>query len=275
MATIYWLQQQLGSGKTAVLVQRVVEKVIKEKIDIDKLLIVTFTNAAAGEMRERILEKLYEEIENNPDDKNMQKQIILLNKANISTIHSFCLDVIRNCFYEIDISPNFRLADTEEIELLKQEVIEGIFDNLYEEENKDFLKLINIYSGYISDDELKGMILKIFNFIQSTPFPEEWINEQTEKFNPNNATNIDFAETEWGKILVANFREEVESYINTLESILPKLAEDQALDKYRLIIENDINNYRRIIDKEYAWDEMYTLVSNMDFLTWPGDKRIE
>ena len=150
--------------------QRVVEKIIKEKIDIDKLLIVTFTNAAASEMRERILEKLYEEIEDSPNDKNLQRQIVLLNKAHISTIHSFCLDVIKNYFYEINVSPNFRLADTEEAELLKQEAIEEIFDSLYEEENEGFLKLINTYSSYISDDELKQIILRIYNFIREYTF---------------------------------------------------------------------------------------------------------
>jgi len=165
------LQQQPGSGKTAVLAQRVVEKIIKGKTDIDKLLIVTFTNAAAAEMRERILEKLYKEVEKSPEDRNLQKQIILLNTANISTIHSFCLDVIKSYFYKINVSPNFRVADTEETELLKQEAVEEMFDNLYEENNKDFLKLINTYSSYISDDELKQMILKIYNFIRKHTFP--------------------------------------------------------------------------------------------------------
>jgi len=114
------LLRRRGSGKTAVLVERIIRKITVEKIDVDRLLIVTFTNASAAEMRERILEKLYEEVENNPDDKNLQKQIVLLGKANISTIHSFCLDVIKNHFYEIDISPNFRLGNTEEIELIKR-----------------------------------------------------------------------------------------------------------------------------------------------------------
>ena len=125
-----------GSGKTAVLVERIIQKVIKDKIDIDKILVVTFTNAAAAEMRERILEAIYKKLEELPDDKHLQKQIILLGKANISTIHSFCLDVIKNNFYEIDISPNFRIGDTAEIELIKQETIEEVFEKLYENEDE-------------------------------------------------------------------------------------------------------------------------------------------
>ena len=107
-----------GSGKTAVLVERIINKIINEKIDIDKLLVVTFTNAAATEIKERILEEIYKKIDENPNDSNLQKQIILLNKANISTIHAFCLEVIKNNFYEINISPNFRIGEGAEIELL-------------------------------------------------------------------------------------------------------------------------------------------------------------
>ena len=172
-----------GSGKTAVLVERIINKITNENVDIDKLLVVTFTNAAATEMRERILEAIYKKIEEEPENNNLQRQILLLNKASISTIHSFCLDVIKNNFYQTDISPNFRLANTPEIELLKMEVLEEIFDELYEAKNKEFINLVNTYGGYRDDEDLKEVILKIYKFIQSTPFPEEWLQEQVEKFN--------------------------------------------------------------------------------------------
>ena len=117
-----------GSGKTAVLVERIINKIINEKVDIDRLLVVTFTNAAASEMRERVLDAIYEKLAENPEDENLQRQVTLLNKASICTIDSFCLEVVRNNFYELDnLSPNFRIADTTEIELLKQEVILLIF----------------------------------------------------------------------------------------------------------------------------------------------------
>ncbi len=119
-----------GSGKTAVLVERIINKIINEKkIDIDKLLVVTFTNAAASEMRERVLDAIYKKLEEDSENENLQRQITLLNKASICTIDSFCLEVVRNNFYELDnVSPNFRIADTTEIELLKQEVLEDIFE---------------------------------------------------------------------------------------------------------------------------------------------------
>ena len=143
-----------GSGKTAVLVERIINKIINEKIDIDSLLVVTFTNAAASEMRERILKAIYKIIDEDTIS-HLERQITLINKAEICTIDAFCLDIIRNNFFEIDISPNFRIADTSEIELLKLETLEKIFENKYEEEDKDFIKLIENYTSYRDDSPLK------------------------------------------------------------------------------------------------------------------------
>lgn len=139
---------------------------MNEKIDIDKILVVTFTNAAASEMRSRIMEAIYKYLDENPEDEHMQKQVILMGKSNICTIHSFCLEVIKNNFYEIDVSPNFRIGDQTEIDLLKQEVLEDIFELKYENEDEEFLKLINIYTNYRGDESLKNLILKIHRFIR-------------------------------------------------------------------------------------------------------------
>lgn len=138
--------QLLGSGKTAVLVERIIQKIIKDNMDVDKLLVVTFTNAAAAEMRQRILESIYKKLEEQPGNMHLQKQIILLNKSNISTIHSFCLDVIKNNFYEVDISPNFRIGDTTEMELLKHETLDDVLEEMYEIQEENFLKLVDIYA---------------------------------------------------------------------------------------------------------------------------------
>ena len=164
-----------GSGKTAVLVERIIQKILNDGVDIDKLLVVTFTNAAASEMRERVLEAIYKKLDEEPENENLQKQIILLGKSNICTIHSFCLDVIKNNFFEIDLSANFRIASEEEIELLKQEVIEDVFERLYEEQDEEFEKLVNTYTEYRGDEALKEIALNIYKFMQSSPFPNEWL----------------------------------------------------------------------------------------------------
>ena len=109
---------------------------------------------------------VYKYLDENPEDEHMQKQVILMGKSNICTIHSFCLEVIKNSFYEIDVSPNFRIGDQTEIELLKQEVLEELFELKYESEDKEFLKLINTYTNYRGDEALKNLILKIYRFIR-------------------------------------------------------------------------------------------------------------
>ena len=233
-----------GSGKTAVLVERIINKIINENTDIDRLLVVTFTNAAASEMRERILNAIYKRIEENEEsnkkeNEKLQRQITLLNKASICTIDSFCLDVIKNNFYELDISPNFRIADTAEIELLKQEILEELFEEKYESENKDFINLIHTYTTYKDDTPLKELILKIYTFIQSNPFPEKWLEEQIEKFNIKDITQ-DFSKTKWGQILLQDIKEEIIDCQSILEEEKKNLARYSELEKYRQTIESDI-----------------------------------
>ena len=247
------------------LVERVLNKIINEKIDIDKLLIVTFTNAAASEMRQRILEAIYERIEEDPDNDDLQRQIILLNKANISTIHSFCLEVIKNYFYEIDIASNFRIGDTSEIELLKQETLEDLFETLYEQEQEEFIQLVNVYGGYRDDETLKELIIKIYNYSQSMPFPEEWINEAIEKFNLKDEINSDFSNTLWGKVLVDYSKDEIASCINELENLSNKLQKELDLEKYYSVIINDIYNLKSLLKEENTWDDIYTNLYNIKF----------
>jgi len=175
-----------GAGKTAVLVERIIRKIThpENPIDIDRLLVVTFTNAAAAEMRERIgiaLSQVLEEAqkETKPKTVNIQRQLALLGKASIITIHSFCLDVIRNNFHIIDLDPSFRIADDTEALLLQMESLEELFESKYEEENctEEFLSLVECYGGNRDDKKLMDLVLTIYEFVQSHPWPEEWLKE--------------------------------------------------------------------------------------------------
>ena len=267
-----------GSGKTAVLVERIINKIIKEKIDIDRLLVVTFTNAAASEMRERILKSIYKIIDNEePQDEetinHLQRQITLLNKASICTIDSFCLDVIKNNFFEIEISPNFRIADTAEIDLLKQEVLEKIFEEKYENHDKDFEKLVKTYTSYRDDTPLKDIILRIYTYIESNPFPLKWLKEQVEKFNIKD-TKQDFSNTEWGKILLQNMKEELEDCIKKLQEEEKRLSFEIELEQYEKIILSDIQQLEMVYANLEKWDKAYSLINNVDFLRWPTSKKI-
>ena len=262
--------QQHGSGKTAVLVERIINKVLNEKINIDEILVVTFTNAAASEMRERVLDAIYEKLDEEPENENLQKQITLLNKASICTIDSFCLEVVRNYFYELEsISPNFRIADTSEIELLKQEVIDDIFEEKYEKEDEDFTKLINIYTSYRDDTPLKDLVLKIYSYIQSNPFPEKWLNDKIEIFNLKDKLEEDFSNTIWGKELLKEVKEIVVDSITALNRIEKHLSVEPELEKFWQTIRSDIEQLETLKEHTNSWEDAYTIANNLEFVTWP------
>lgn len=262
-----------GSGKTAVLVERIIHKIIQDKIDIDKLLVVTFTNSAAAEMRERVLNAIYQKLEENPEDENLQRQITLLNKASICTIDSFCLEVVRSHFYELEnVSPNFRIADTTEIELLKQEVIEDIFEKKYETEDADFIKLINVYTSYRDDTPLKDLVLKIHSYIQSNPFPQKWLEEKIEMFHLGDKIEEDFSKTPWGQILLEEIKEELEDDISMLEKVEEELSYDLELEKFYQTIRSDREQLEAIKNSLSSWDKMYEIVQQFKFVTWPRQK---
>lgn len=262
-----------GSGKTAVLVERMIQKIIKDKVDIDKLLVVTFTNSAASEMRERVLKAIDKKLEENPEDENLQRQITLLNKASICTIDSFCLEVVRNHFYELEnVSPNFRIADTTEIELLKQEVIEDIFEEKYEAEDSDFAKLINVYTSYRDDTPLKDLVLKIYSYIQSNPFPQKWLTEKIEMFNLKDNLTDDFSQTPWGKILLQEVAEELIDDIVTLKKVEESLADNEDLEIFFKIIRSDIEQLEKLKEHLDNWDTAFEVANNLEFITWSRKK---
>ena len=264
------MQLQHGSGKTAVLVERIINKVINENVDIDKMLVVTFTNAAASEMRERILDAIYKKLEENPDSVNLQRQITLLNKASICTIHSFCLDVIRNNFYEIDTSANFRIGDTAEIEMLKNDVLEEIFEQKYMENDEDFIRLIETYTDYRGDEKLQDIILSIYKYIQSNPFPEEWLDEKVQRFNID--IEQDFSNTVWGKIILENLKDELDSIIIKLDKIKKDTLRFSELEKFSRVLQEDVNNLKSI--KFDSWDVAYNSMNEVNWTKWPVDKKV-
>lgn len=262
-----------GSGKTAVLVERMIQKILKDKVDIDKLLVVTFTNAAASEMRERVLDAIYKKLEEEPENEALLRQVTLLNKASICTIDSFCLEVVRNNFYELDnISPNFRIADTTEIELLKQEVMEEIFERNYEEENEDFMRLIHTYTSYRDDTPLKDLILKIYRYMQSNPFPEKWLAEKIESFCLEGKLENDFGTTIWGKELLEEVEEEIIDGLSALETVANDLSYEPELEKFWQTIRTDIDMLQALKSSLKNWDQAYQMNQELKFVTWPRQK---
>ena len=168
-----------GSGKTAVLVQRIIEKLTDKESpqDINRLLVVTYTNAAAAEMRERIGKRLSECLatEAYADNIHLQKQVLLLRNASIMTIHGFCLSLLREFFYELDLDPGFRIAEEAELTLLRADVMEELLEDRYEKGEELFLRLTECVGSGKTDEGLVKHIENFFRFAQSAPFPESWL----------------------------------------------------------------------------------------------------
>ena len=252
------------------LVERIINKVINENVDIDKILIVTFTNAAASEMRERILDAIYDKLERNPEEVRLQRQITLLNKASICTIHSFCLDVIRNNFYEADVSANFRIGDTAEVEMIKADVLEDLFEQKYMDNDPEFIKLLETYTDYRGDEKLQDLVLTIYRYIQSSPFPAKWLESKVAELNVNE--DEDFANTVWGKIILDNVKSQIEMIIVKLENIKNETLKFTELEKFSRVLEANVNNLKSV--KLDSWDIAYNSMNSMDWGKWPIDKKV-
>ena len=252
-----------GSGKTAVLVERIIRIITNEEnpVDIDRLLVVTFTSAAAAEMRERIASAITKALEVNPNSKNLQKQLTLLSRANITTMHSFCLDVIKNNFHIIDLDPGFRILDETEGTLLKGEIIEELFEDKYEAENESFLNLIEAYSGTRDDEKVKEIVLDLYRFAMSGPWPEKWLREKAEAFNIQSKDEL--SETEWVKVLTENLELEIRALISMLEKAIEICNEVEGLEPYLENLDMDMMSLKSIEESlNKGLDDIYkSLVS--------------
>lgn len=205
-----------GSGKTAVLVERIIKMITEGEnpVDIDKLLVVTFTNAAASEMRERIGDAISKALEKDPSSEVLQRQLALLNRASITTMHSFCLEVIKNNFHLIDLDPGFRIGDQTECELIKQDILADLFEDMYAKDDECFKDLVEAYGGSKSDDNLNSIILKFYNFIMSGPWPEAWLKDKVEEFNINSIEELE------GKKWIEVLKESIILDLNNAYSML-------------------------------------------------------
>lgn len=168
-----------GSGKTAVLAARILSRIEdkEDPADIDRILVVTFTNAAAAEMRERIGKELLKAVEKDPDNTHLKRQRTLLHHALITTYDSFCLYLVRNYFHRIDLDPSVRVADPGEVTLIREDVMDKVLLEEYEKEEEDFSLLLESFGSRRSDDGVREMIGKLAGFAESYPWPEEWLEK--------------------------------------------------------------------------------------------------
>lgn len=232
------LSAAAGSGKTAVLVERVIRKILpedsKKGIDIDRLLIVTFTNAAAREMADRISAALSAELEKalaNEDAervKLVKRQQLLLGVSQITTIDSFCLKLIRENFNILGIEPDFTIADTAQAQILSEEAIDELFTELYDKGDQDFLDLLSKYASSRSDSGLSDLIRHIYNFTRAIPYPTDWLYEKATDLKCENG----ILETRWFKKGFADAQKALLDAMSFVEKGLYIICETTQLDAF-------------------------------------------
>ena len=190
-----------GSGKTAVLVERILSKITDNThpADIDRLLIMTFTRAAAGEMKERISAVIEKALGEDPENEHLQRQTTLLHTAQITTIDGFCAYIIRNYFHLIGLDPGYRTADEGELKLLRGDVVKVLLEEHYAQKDEKFQKFVECFATGKSDENLGDLIQKLYEMAMSNPFPEEWLQKCLGDYRIESLEEL--RETEWMKML--------------------------------------------------------------------------
>lgn len=218
-----------GSGKTAVLVERIIGRITDRQtpVDIDRLLVVTFTKAAAAEMRGRIGEALQQKLEQTPDDDNLQRQIGLLHNAQITTIDSFCQHIIRNYFHVIDLDPMFQVGDETDLKIMKEAVLGEVLEQKYtdarQKENQVFLDAMQMFATGRTDKEIESIVLKLYELAQSYPFPDEQLEQWKNSYALRSVEEME--QTEW-----------MEKYIADVQMIVAE-CEKKAFAAYQISVD--------------------------------------
>lgn len=255
-----------GAGKTAVLVERIIKKITDEcnPVDVDKLLVVTFTKAAATEMRERIGTAIARELNRNPDSRYLNRQLILLNRASITTLHSFCLDILRQYFYRIDLDPVFRIADDTEAALLRIETMEDIFERYYAAGDPGFLALVDAYGGDRDDHYLQEILLTLYDFAYSTPWPEYWLTNLAGVYRcgeglPPEASDWAGTILQWLELQFSGCRVK-------LKRAARMASGPKGPAEYYDNLTEDIELVDRLTQALIvSWSELYTVINSLDF----------
>jgi len=219
-----------GSGKTRVLVERLLAYVEQEGRDIDEFLVITFTNAAAAELRGRIAQELSKRLAADPGNARLRRQTVLIYKARICTIDALCIDLLRQYGHLLDVDPDFRICDQSESKAIALRVADELLDERYENigENPDFVCLLDSVVTGRDDTRLVEILLDIHTRIQSHPDPERWLEQRRMNFRAEGIEDV--GETVWGRLILNHVKEQVEFWRGQMAAALNLAAEDPVLD---------------------------------------------
>ena len=220
-----------GSGKTRILVERLLNRVQQEHLDLDRFLVITYTKAAAAELRGKIMDELNDRLAADPGNAFLHRQKLVIYRAQISTIHSFCTALMREEGYRIDLQPDFRVGDDSECAVLKNRILTRVLEERYEhlEENSAFSELVDTLSAGRDDSRLQSIVLDIHTRIQSHPAPARWLADQARAFDLSGVKDV--GATAWGRLLMENARRQAAYWHRRFVEVLDLLREDAALEK--------------------------------------------
>ena len=227
-----------GSGKTSVLVQRVIGLITDpdHPLGVDRLLVVTFTKAAAAEMKQRLSAELTELISRNPEDRRLQRQQLLLPRANFSTVHGFCANLLREYFHLLDLSPQFKVAEEAETALLQEEALQEVLEEHYRQKEPVFLELAALLGSGRDDKGLVQTVRRIYSFVQSHPFPGQWLAEKEAAFE----TDTPLPDTPWGRIVLDSAADTLRYAASLLRKARRIAAEEPKMEEaYGGVLERD------------------------------------
>ena len=266
-----------GSGKTAVLINRMIEKVISNDnpIDVDELLVVTFTNASAAEMRHRMAEALEKEIAKDPRNQHLRRQLSLVNKAQISTLHSFCLAIVRQYAYLIDIDPGFRIANEGESALLRDDVLAEVLEEAYDQDDEAKVnavyRLVDSFTSDRDDQAIESLINKLYETSRVHPEPTKWLRSLSLQYDlPEGITIDELAFIEPLKNSIKFSLEEALAHIEEMRQYSLKPDGPAGYGETAMLDAAIIEEARRIIT-HHTWQEAYDFFNT---LKWPGIARI-
>ncbi|CUH95724.1 ATP-dependent helicase/nuclease subunit A [Propionispora sp. 2/2-37] len=265
-----------GSGKTSVLVERIIKRVLDEEqpLDIDRLLVVTFTNAAAAEMRSRIGNALSEALKESPYSRHLERQLALLNAAAISTIHAFCQSVIRQNFHLLELDPKFRVAGEAETALLRIDVMEKLFERRYNEEDEDFLQFVEHYGSGNDDTPLYQLLLELYTFSRSHPWPGNWLEHLPDAFCLPEGTDLE--DTPWSVIIREKVILELEQAGQQLAVLCREVEQPGQPDVYLDAFLTDQELLRDLIAAAgQSWQELSAALSRCQFVKLPPVKGVD
>ena len=253
-----------GSGKTAVLVERIITRLTKDEkpLDVDRLLVVTYTEAAAAEMKERIHMAIEKALDEQPGNTHLERQATLIHQAQITTIHQFCLSVIREYFHEIDLDPGFSIGAAGEIELLRQDVLETVLEKAYLEGDNGFLDFVESFAFGKSDKQLENLIIQLYDASRSYPNPTRWLQQCVERYDIQTPMELE------RKPFVQAIMNETSQYIQEARELLDYAIElcdeEDGPLSYKENIQFDIGQLE-MLSKANTFAEMQKLIRFVDF----------